>query len=733
MNNSALENANKELYERLEIMGKTFNENEFLHKNRISELELMLCNLRKEIDELKKNKMIKQIEDINNLKIFYDSQLASIKENHSEQIQKQKIDYENKLESLRNELSHLDSHHGLVSSTREDLNLKRFREIEEMLTNERNKKSLYILDNEKKLADLNSKILELGKKNDNLQKKIIEYESHVKDLNSQNNLFYKENKSLRSLIKEKENMILKFIDGNNEDKFKDKQMIEDLLLQVSELENLNKRLQREINQNENNKKYFDLYANLKLENDKMVIECQALKNRVSYFKNKIEESNIENEKNLNYYNAQILEYSFKNEKTLSDKALINDKLNEKNSKLNLIQKQMDLLSQKLKEFPLHGCNVIHKETIFISSQRQSIQFETTNNIFDNNFSATPDLRLKSTNKNWETQLSIFRQTNLELEEKTILLKEKIKHLENINSQMQLKLSKIHDEQILNQEKDYDEILSRDQLTSELQTKILQLHNQLNSQVKINEHLQEQISKYSLRIEEYQYLLGKTSYEEKKKLLLENLHKTSSYEHAFEYEFLDFIENDFSSLLLINRNNFSLIKSWLPNNFVNLSSGKIIENFDIKFNLLFKASIHGYKAINFAEKCHGKENTLTIILTSLGKLVGAFTPLKWLLDDRENSFYITDFYKKSFLFSLDLKQKFDLIEEEYAIYCFPKFGPVFGKGKDLEILEDCNNNENSASGIGNSYMIPFNITGKDIFGDEKYFVVDYEVYSILISG
>ena len=47
-----------------------------------------------------------------------------------------------------------------------------------------------------------------------------------------------------------------------------------------------------------------------------------------------------------------------------------------------------------------------------------------------------------------------------------------------------------------------------------------------------------------------------------------------------------------------------------------------------FELLYRASDNQFLAKKFHEKCDGIENTVTIVETEFGKIIGGYTPLKW---------------------------------------------------------------------------------------------------------
>jgi hypothetical protein len=116
-------------------------------------------------------------------------------------------------------------------------------------------------------------------------------------------------------------------------------------------------------------------------------------------------------------------------------------------------------------------------------------------------------------------------------------------------------------------------------------------------------------------------------------------------------------------------------------------------------------------------------------TNFGKLIGGFSPLKWNHPSKDAYEYITDKSKNTFLFSLNLGEKYSITNEKYAICHANNMGPIFGAGSDFEIVDYPNKNENNHSGIGKS----FNYKGSrdDFYGGKKYLIEDYECYEVVL--
>ena len=96
----------------------------------------------------------------------------------------------------------------------------------------------------------------------------------------------------------------------------------------------------------------------------------------------------------------------------------------------------------------------------------------------------------------------------------------------------------------------------------------------------------------------------------------------------------------------------------------------------KIELIFKMSIHGSNSNDFHQLCDNQGPTLTLTKTINNKLFGGFNPLNW--DNNISSGYIFDKSNKTFIFSLNLKKKYDMNAlNKYSICCSPIVGPDFG--------------------------------------------------------
>ena len=77
-------------------------------------------------------------------------------------------------------------------------------------------------------------------------------------------------------------------------------------------------------------------------------------------------------------------------------------------------------------------------------------------------------------------------------------------------------------------------------------------------------------------------------------------------------------------------------------------------------------------------------------------------------------------------------KFMIQSSSYAIYCTSYYGPIFGRGYEIEIYNDCNQNEYSYINCMGTYGCKENsifVGNNKSKGEVCFRVLDYEVYHI----
>lgn len=121
-------------------------------------------------------------------------------------------------------------------------------------------------------------------------------------------------------------------------------------------------------------------------------------------------------------------------------------------------------------------------------------------------------------------------------------------------------------------------------------------------------------------------------------------------------------------------------------------------------------------------------------TEFNKVIGGYTALPW---KSSNNTLHSDIKKESFLFSLSLKQKMNLLDQESAIFNSKNYGPTFGGGADLAICHNANTEKTSYSefpySYGNSrYMensqhCTFMFTGQQ--SGNHFYLKEWEVWKV----
>ena len=105
----------------------------------------------------------------------------------------------------------------------------------------------------------------------------------------------------------------------------------------------------------------------------------------------------------------------------------------------------------------------------------------------------------------------------------------------------------------------------------------------------------------------------------------------------------------------------------------------------RLELLFRASENKFSAAEFHKCCDSIPNTLTLIRTEFGKIIGGFSPNPWKSDGSTSA----DSTNSTFLLSLNLRQKMPNNNSTYATHNNASYGPCFGNNSDILISDKCN--------------------------------------------
>jgi hypothetical protein len=152
--------------------------------------------------------------------------------------------------------------------------------------------------------------------------------------------------------------------------------------------------------------------------------------------------------------------------------------------------------------------------------------------------------------------------------------------------------------------------------------------------------------------------------------------------------------------------------------------QILKDFETKtWQLLYRGTRDGFGSTDFHAKCDEQSNTVAIILTTNGSIFGGFTPIAWDSSSGDKP----DNTGKSFLFSLknprDSEPKiFPPLTDSTSIYCGSAFGPVFGAANEIQVGNNCDQNKNSYTRLGNAYRNNTGIIGTQVFTGEQFFQV-----------
>ena len=119
--------------------------------------------------------------------------------------------------------------------------------------------------------------------------------------------------------------------------------------------------------------------------------------------------------------------------------------------------------------------------------------------------------------------------------------------------------------------------------------------------------------------------------------------------------------------------------------------RLFENKITSFRLLFRASESAFSIKEFHKKCDGQAGTITIIETEFGKVIGGYTPIAWSSAKKQ---WAADKSMKSFIFSLNMREKFTLNLAQFAIANNPDKGPIFGCC-DICVVDNSNKERSNA--------------------------------------
>ena len=256
-------------------------------------------------------------------------------------------------------------------------------------------------------------------------------------------------------------------------------------------------------------------------------------------------------------------------------------------------------------------------------------------------------------------------------------KEKLKlEIQKIFTNIRNVLNNREDELLLNVDKEYDNLSFKGNIIKDIE--------KLPDKIKLSLDKCKNINELDTNI--YKLIKECTEVENNIKIInninsnINNIYNSKNMIIKFipeEKEMNEFTENikNFGQIISINKNynnffksssiikddedNINLIKTWIL---------ETIKKVEIKFELIFKMSENGTKSEDFHKYCDNKGPTLILVKTTNNKIFGGFTPLNWNIKKGDEK----DLNNYSFIFSLNLKKKFDMIKKDALLYIVQKY-------------------------------------------------------------
>lgn len=177
---------------------------------------------------------------------------------------------------------------------------------------------------------------------------------------------------------------------------------------------------------------------------------------------------------------------------------------------------------------------------------------------------------------------------------------------------------------------------------------------------------------------------------------------------------------------LNPNISEFEKSTIMNNMetnflINLISSKMNKKIK-KLYLCYKATKDGDKANNFHQKCDYIKNIIILIQTKENKKFGGFSSESW--DNNNNLMWKKDEY--AFIFSLNNRNSYNIINSEMALICNKKYGPIFGNG---EIFISDNFFTFPSACLEKNISYESNDNSYPLNGEKEFYVTQMEAYKV----
>lgn len=147
----------------------------------------------------------------------------------------------------------------------------------------------------------------------------------------------------------------------------------------------------------------------------------------------------------------------------------------------------------------------------------------------------------------------------------------------------------------------------------------------------------------------------------------------------------------------------------------------------RWGLIYKASRDGFSSSTFHSCCNNKGPTMTIIRSNNNFLFGGYTSVAWTS--------CNNYQKDSTAFLFTLTNPHNIPPTKYlikggnegnAIYDHTSYGPTFGGGHDIYLVNN-SNSSNSSTNFPNSYVDTTGKGNSTFTGSNNFLVSDIEVF------
>ena len=631
----------------------------------------------------------KKMKDLLNKLNMKDNEINNIKNNFNkalnEKINNLKNETKKEINKLNDEIKNIKNMKNQENSSGKKYerayndSYKRGNNEIEKITNNMNSK---IRDIEQKINNMKNDINKNNKAADN-----INIKSLVDKMNNFENRLKKNDETLSNntkLINDKKNntdnkiMSLETKINNLETSIKERRNLYD---RISSLETKSKNLENKINNLENNKKILD--------------DNEEIKEKINNLENIINE--LEADKNETELNLQKMIEELNN----------NDTINKINDLINLTDKQendIKNLSESFNKLKMSIPKSIPKTQYIIKQPKDKGEFSQKISISSDENRKPSSSNNKRKYKSQTQMITDINQNNMSTKDYRI-----IRQRDSDSNQEKKK----YVSQTFNRS---------NQLTSHSVNRLnIRPDNEIdnNFEFQINTRPRSRSKghkKKKHQKQNYEYQPVQSKYK------IQNYPYTNVEDNQYENE------NGLNYSNIINEENVAFIEDRLR---------ELFPDYDLFFNLVYRASEHGDKASDFHERCDKIGPNITFVKTRNEYIFGGFTVKNWEHLKRDINVNKPNLGSasrdpKAFGFSVNYQKIYENERKnEFAIWCNRNYGPTF-KNNFFQIFDNafqkggyCSSRHNSHFGGQKS---DYEITG----GEAKFKIYDIEVFEILFQ-